>query len=45
MLAEQGLDFAEVAAKRQVGVVAHNQLETPLYAASMERKALAARSA
>ena len=44
MLAAQGLDFEEVAAKRQVAVVAHNQLETPLYAASMERKALAARS-
>ncbi|MFD4611849.1 hypothetical protein ACFWOT_28000 [Streptomyces sp. NPDC058440] len=45
MLAEQGLDFEDVAAKRQVAVVAHNQLETPLYAASMERKALASRSA
>ncbi|MEY9894310.1 hypothetical protein ABIA31_007996 [Catenulispora sp. MAP5-51] len=41
VLAEQGLDFEEVAAKRQVAVIAHNQLETPLYAASLERKALA----
>ncbi|MFF2387016.1 hypothetical protein [Streptomyces sp. NPDC058108] len=45
MLAAGNLDFAEVAAARQVAVVAHNQLETPLYAASMERKALAARAA
>lgn len=45
LLAAQGLAFEDVAAKRQVAVAAHNQLETPLYAASMERKALAPRPA
>ncbi|MDX2644851.1 RICIN domain-containing protein [Streptomyces sp. PA03-1a] len=35
-----GPELSDVAAQRQIAVVAHNQLETPLYAASMERKAL-----
>lgn len=40
MLTQQDLNFPDVAAQRQIAVVAHNQLGTPLYAAGMERKAL-----
>lgn len=42
MLAAAGQPFEQVAASLQEAVTVHNRLETPLYAASIERKALAA---
>ena len=42
MLTAAGQDFEQVAASLQEAVTVHNRLETPLYAASIERKAMAA---
>jgi hypothetical protein len=41
-LAQQGIPFDQFRAQRQPASVAHNQGETPLFAASIERAALAA---
>jgi len=40
-LAEAGVSFDDAAAQYHPAIVAHNQHETPLFAASMARKALA----
>ena len=42
-LAEGGVRFEAVAAQQHAAIVAHNQLETPLYAASIGRKAPASK--
>jgi hypothetical protein len=42
MLAAAGQTFERVAASLQEAVTVHNRLETPLYAASIERRAIAA---
>jgi uncharacterized protein YndB with AHSA1/START domain len=39
-LDEQGLGIEQGAAERQANMTAHNQLETPLFAKSIERRAL-----
>jgi hypothetical protein len=39
-LAHQGIPFDEFRAQRQPASIAHNQAETPLFAASIERNAL-----
>ena len=40
-LARQGIPFDQFRLQRQPASIAHNQGETPLFAASMERAALA----
>lgn len=41
-LADQGIDVEHGAAERQENMTAHNQLETPLFAESIERRAITA---